>query len=188
MEATICDLLKFNLNFVTPFQFVDRFLRASAASSESPLATSCASLPGYMSALHAGMNNPNKALLEKLVFYLLDLAILDYKLVSKKPSLVAAAAVYLARATLGIREPPTSSTPPSLLDFNHACRGYWSKTLEYYTGYDIWDLEECVRLLHRLQESAEDSSFTSIFSKHKGAKCMRVALKTIVNVDELGFL
>lgn len=184
MEATICNALKFNLNFVTPYQYVDRFLRASYASSESSTL-----LSSTMNGAVSGANNATNVLMKKLVFYLLDLAVLEYKLVSKKPSLVAAAAVYLARATLGVREPPSkpfqSSYSPAL---QRALNGFWSKTLEYYTGYDIWDLEECVRLLHRLQENAEDSHLTSIFSKHKGIKCKRVALKTVVNEEELGFL
>jgi len=209
MEATVCKALKFNLNFRTPYHYVDRFLRASYASSENSTSiSSTASLHSSHGAAMgsgnvSGMNNANNALIKKLVFYLLDLAVLEYKLVSKPPSLVAASAVYLARATLGIRQTPaTTATSTQLFESNssslpglqRAIKGHWSKTLEYYTGYDIWDLEEPVKLLHRLQETAEDGSSdgtdasSSIFNKHKGSKCKRVALKTVVNEAELGFL
>ena len=147
----------------------------------------------------SGVNNANKELLDRLVFYLLDLSTLEYKFVYVKPSLVAASAMYLARATLGIREPN-----PPLIDnsedflhggmgvasspsFRRAAQGFWSKTLEYYTGYDMWDLEETVLILRRLQEGAESSHLKSIFNKHKSVKYMRVALKTVLNESELGF-
>lgn len=186
MEARIASALKFNLNFRTPYHYVDRFLRASYASSES----SCAS-----AMMCGGMNDAKNATLKNLVIYLLDLAVLEYKLVSKKPSLVTASAVYLARATLGIREARNNatgagtttslSTSPSL---DRALSGFWSNTLEYYTGYDVWDVEEAVRLLHRLHENAEVNRLPMIFNKHKKAKYGRVALKIVANEAELGFL
>ncbi|KAL7527080.1 hypothetical protein ACHAXR_001786, partial [Thalassiosira sp. AJA248-18] len=172
MEARVCNALKFNLNFRTPYHYVDRFLRASHVSCES-FSAGGSSYASF--SLSSSANNPQNVLLKKLVFYLLDLAVLEYKLVSKQPSLVTAAAVYLARATLGIREPvPTTSShhpncnnararlfgntspPPPSLELCALKGTFWSKTLEYYTGYDIWDVEECVRLLHRLHENAED--------------------------------
>lgn len=203
MEATVCNALRFNFNFITPYQFVDRFLRASYASSEcstsSSLPRGC-TMDNYT--INSRIDGATNALMKKLVFYILDLAVLEYKLVRKKPSLVTAAAVYLGRATLGIHEPATScsslsfelsSIPGNLQTLQspscqRALKGFWSKTLEYYTGYDIWDLEESVRLLHHLQENAEDCTLSSTFNKHKSIKCKMVALKTAVNVDELGFL
>lgn len=185
MEATVCNALKFNFNFRTPIQYVERFLRASYVSSESSTTANVPSNEAAMSSLRCSSdvaNNATNVLLKKLVFYLLDLSTLEYKLVTKKPSLVTAAAVYLARATLGITN---SRNDVSL---SRACSGYWSKTLEYYTGYDVCDIEECVRLLHRLQENAEDSKFASIFNRHKSIKCKKVALKTVLNEDALGFL
>mmetsp|Transcript_33510 Transcript_33510/g.70468 ORF Transcript_33510/g.70468 Transcript_33510/m.70468 type:complete len:808 (+) Transcript_33510:129-2552(+) len=199
MEALVCNTLKFQLNFHTPFHYVDRFLRASYASSESSTTPTLplhsphhATMGGHGGITNSsGMNNANHVLTKKLVFYLLDLAVLEYKLVSTKPSLVAASAVYLARATLGICESPAA--PRSLFvsdkSLRNALKGHWSKTLEYYTGYDLWDLEETVRLLHRLQETAEENSSTlgNSFNKHKGNKCHNVALKTAVSEAELGF-
>lgn len=202
MEADVCDALKFNLNFVTPKEYIDRFLRASFASSENSTSTS---LSGNQAAMlgASAMNNATNMLVRKLVMYILDLSMMEYRLVTKKTSLVVASAVYLARASLGIREAATSSTPlfelssgtsgsvtnrstsPSL---QRALRGYWSKTLEYYTGYDKWDLEECVLLLHRLLVKVKDpddkrKDWKSIYKKHKD-----VSKRIVVSEDDLGFL
>lgn len=186
-EAEVCDSLKFNFNFKTPYNYIERFLRASHASSES-------SLSSHRAAMGRGVNNANNPLLERLVFYLCDLSMLEYKFVLLKPSLIAASAVYLARATLGIREPTPIfdneqdfgmiGSSPSFL---RVAKGYWSKTLEHYTGYDMWDLEDTVKTLLTLQESAESSRLKSIFSKHKSEKYMCVALKTVLNESDLGF-
>ena len=83
---------------------------------------------------------------------------LEYSLVPTEPGRVAAADVYLARVTLGARD-------------RTAAGGRWSATLAHYTGYGVGDLEGPVRLLHRLQEPAEDDATSSLFNKHKGGKC-----------------
>ena len=198
LEADVCDALKFNLNFVTPNDYVDRFLRASFASSENSTSTPFSRNQAVIHGASA-MNNATNVLVRKLVMYSLDLSMLDYRLVTKKPSLVVASAIYLARASHGIREPTTSSTPlfelssgtsdsvtnrstsPSLQRMQ-----YWSKTLEYYTGYDKWDLEECVLLLHRLLVKAEGEKrkdWESISKKHED-----VSKRIVVSKDDLGFL
>jgi len=204
MEAKVCNALKFNFNYVTPYKFVHRFLRASYVSSHC--STSASMVPETVmrcyGMIHNGMNSETNVMLKMLVFYFLDLAVLEYKLAKKKPSLVTAAAVYLARATLGIRESTVSSLASSspLFDIptdngsiNSAhgnspkSKSYWTKTLEYYTGYDVADLEDSVRLLHRLQQNAENCHLVAIFNKHKSAKCKRVAMKTVLHEDDLGF-
>lgn len=93
LEADVCDALKFNLNFVTPKEYLDRFLRASFASSENSTSTSLSRNQAVMHGTSA-MNNATNVLVRKLVMYILDLSMLSYKLVTKKPSLVAASAVY----------------------------------------------------------------------------------------------
>ncbi|KAL3797374.1 hypothetical protein HJC23_010500 [Cyclotella cryptica] len=171
-EAKICSLLKFNFNFTTPYEYVDRYLRASFAS---PLGR---------------VTNPAlREKMERMVFYLLDLSLLEYKFVAVKPCRIAAAAVYLARATLGIREPSWNPSPSSLFgeSFQRSSRGFWTKTLEYYTGYDMWDLEESVKLLRRLQEKAEGHHLKSVFAKFVAEEFGSVALKTVLNEEGLGF-
>lgn len=171
-EAKICSVLKFNFNFTTPYEYVDRYLRASFASP-----------------LGRATNTALKQMMERMVFYFLDLSLLDYKFVLVKPCLVAAAAVYLARATLGIREGAWNTSPPSLFgeSFERSSQGFWTKTLEYYTGYDKWDLEEHVKSLRRLHEKAENSHLKSVYSKFKSEEFGGVALKTVLNEEGLGF-
>mmetsp|Transcript_6918 Transcript_6918/g.14414 ORF Transcript_6918/g.14414 Transcript_6918/m.14414 type:complete len:662 (+) Transcript_6918:41-2026(+) len=188
MEANIVNSLGFNLNFVTPYHHVHRFLAASQASSPC-------SLSADRAAMRLGKHNATNNMMESLVMYLLDLSMLDYAFVNKKPSLVAAAAVYLARCTLGIREPSTATmTPSSLHDefespsFQRDVEGYWSKTLQHYTGYDMWALEEPVKRLHKLQEGAETSHLRSVYNKHKKQAHDFVALKVVVKKEDLGFL
>ena len=212
MEAKVCNELKFNFNYATPYQFVHRFLRASYVSSRSSTSSSDGGNTNdaamrYYGVIQNGMHSETNVLMKLLVFYLLDLAVLEYKLVKKKSSLVTAAAVYLARATLGIREftisSLTSSSPlfqisPDNCGNHHGninsihgnlpkTKSYWSRTLEYYTGYEMKDLEDSVRLLHRLQRNAENCHLVGIFNKHMGNKCKRVAMKTVLNEDDLGF-
>jgi G2/mitotic-specific cyclin-B, other len=106
-----------------------------------------------------------------LCLYLLELSLLPLELTSVKPSLVCGAAVYLCRVTLG------------MTDVNQAAfgspNGTWTKTLEYYTGYGTFDLEDVVKVLHNYHMSSEESSLTSVFTKYKTAKYSYVALKTI---------
>jgi cyclin A len=133
-EAEICSALKFNFNYGTTYKYIDHFLRASFATPN-------------------GKAKVQKKMMEWMVFYFLDLSLLDYKFVGIKPSLVAAAAVYLARATLGIREVPSVSATSSFIDptapmfqsIQRCSAGFWTKTLQHYTGYDKWDLEEPVK-------------------------------------------
>ena len=118
-------------------------------------------------------------LLHGLLFFfshsLLDLAVLEYSLVPTEPGRVAAAAVYHARVTLGACD-------------GTAAGGRWSATLAHCTWYGVGDLEGPVRLLHRLQEPAEDDATSSLFNKHKGGKCGQVALKTVVCEADLEFV
>jgi hypothetical protein len=171
-EAKICSVLKFNFNFTTPYEYVDRYLRASFASPRGRVT-----------------NASLWTMMERMVSYFLDLSLLEYKFVKVKPCLVAAAAVYLTRATLGVREGEWNASPPSLFgeSFQRSCRGFWTKTLEYYTGYDMWDLEESVKLLRRLHEKAESNHLRSVYAKFKAEEFGGVALKTVLNEEGLGF-
>lgn len=188
MEANIANSLGFNLHFMTPYHHVHRFLAASQASSPC-------SLSADRAAMRLGKHNATNDMMEKLVMYLLDLSMVEYEFVTMKPSLLAAAAVYLARCTLGIREPSTvARTPSSLHDefaspyFQRDVEGYWSKTLQHYTGYDMWGLEKPVKLLHKLHEGAETNHLRSAYNKHKKQAHKCVALKIVVREEELGFL
>ena len=181
MEANIANSLGFNLHFITPYHHVHRFLAASQASSPC-------SVSANRPAMRLGKYNATNDMMEKLVMYFLELSLMEYEFVSMKPSMLAAAAVYLARCTMGIREPSTTSSFNDEFAspyFQRAAEGYWSKTLEHYTGYDMWALEKPVKLLHKLHERAETHRLRSCFKKHKVGGA---ALKMVVNEEDLGFL
>mmetsp|Transcript_10918 Transcript_10918/g.24106 ORF Transcript_10918/g.24106 Transcript_10918/m.24106 type:complete len:152 (-) Transcript_10918:960-1415(-) len=115
----------------------------------------------------SGMDRTTNDLLDRLVYYFLDLALLDYKLfVSTSPSLLTASAVYLARATLGLREPNRGKTPTSRKDSTKEAKLFWSNTMEYYTSYKRKDLEGTVKILHILHEGADCCKFVALYERH----------------------
>lgn len=147
MERRVCNALGFAMARQTPYLFIHEFLRASQECT------------------NPGCQSPDS--FRFMVLYLLELGRLAYMPVTQKPSLLAAAVVYLARVTFHI-EP-------------------WSRSLEYYTGYKSVDLKEVVLAVHSHQEAAEESNLKSCFAKYKQKRYQRVALKTAPRVEDLGF-
>ena len=160
MEFRLCRLLDFNLSRLTPFHFLNTFLRASNAC---PCRT-------------CEYENP---ILREMVNYLLCLARLPCELMDTRPSLVAAAALYLARATLNIRNPVNHSS--SQRDYPHT---YWSPTLEHYTNYTPTHLRRSVLLIYRYQLQAQQLEIAA-YQKYKDTSKYRVALKTARRLEDL---
>ena len=161
MEMEVCATLKFRLQHVTPASYAHEFLMASE---------------------QAPCNNGGPSfhpILRNMVYYLLELSRFPYALIPVKPSLVAAGAIFLARATLGICD-----TSPA--NAAHA-RGYWTKALQYYTGYSVEELRDTVRIIHDYQRDSESSSLKAIFRKYNKAKFMFVSAKTSLNEEDLTF-
>lgn len=161
MELNICSALHFRFHVVTPHNFVNRLSRASFASSCTLNILRC-----------AGTKNDR---MDYMVEYFLEIAMLYYKYVLLKPSLVAAAAVYLARATLGITDRESVNI------------GFWSKTLEYYSGYDFNELESPVRHLHKAHSAVEEGEYKTVYKKFAKSDTHSVSLKTVLAADMLGF-
>jgi cyclin A len=113
-----------------------------------------------------------------MTMYLLELSRLPYKLSFVQPSLLAAAAIFLARATLGMRDKEQA------LDDN----GYWTKTLDFYTGYCLDDIKEVVLTIHRFQLAAAEGSLLvqKIFRKYHSSEYRKVSAKTVLRVEDLG--
>ena len=107
LEGLICNELKFNLQVPLMHHFVDRFLHASTAGDGR-----C--WPCF----------PNDNL-ECLVFYYMDIALVEYGFSRTLRSQVVAAAVFLARVVLG------QVSRNGVL---------WTPTLAFYTRYDRGDL------------------------------------------------
>jgi Cyclin, C-terminal domain/Cyclin, N-terminal domain len=157
-EARVGQALQFRLHKITPLHFLHQTLRAANPCDQ------CHYIP------HPVLRN--------LALYLLELGRLSYALSTLPPSLLTAAAVYLARATLGWAEKdPAKRVDPV---------GYWTVSLEYYTGYTKMDLVSTVLLLRRYHEQAEGGEATASFLKYKRLAYHGVSLKTVRPVHELG--
>lgn len=144
MESDVCGALEFRLSTTTTSHFVSRFVRASGGSLNEQM----------------------------LVNYFIELMLLDYSCITKLPSLLAASATYLARATLRRGN-----------DFGQI----WTPTLRHYTGYNVAELKDTVLKLHALHSAAEEGSLKSIFNKYKTPSYLRVALITVISSDDLKF-
>ena len=162
LEAKVCKYLGFRFQRVTPVHFLTLYLKASQAC---PNGRYC---------------HYENAVLRNLCMYLLELSRLSFDLIGQKPSLVAAAVVYLARATIGIRE----TNPDHRVDEN----GYWTNTLAHYTGYSVREIRHAVLCVQKYQMTVEASeNLTASFSKFKKSYYRGVSLKTVPSIESLGF-
>ncbi|KAG5175192.1 cyclin-like protein [Tribonema minus] len=141
MEGQVLQHLNFAVSCVTPHHFAAEF---SAAAG-------CNARQGY------------------LCLYLLELALLDYSLVSLLPSHKAAAAALLARMTM------------------RRGGGAWSALARQFTGYSAATLEPCVRRMRVLHESAENSKLHAIRDRYCKQERHRVALVCCLKESELVF-
>ncbi|OEU15013.1 Cyclin_N-domain-containing protein [Fragilariopsis cylindrus CCMP1102] len=163
MERRVCNALNFTFfEAPTPHHFLFEFMRASFAQESAA---------------------PIDSVFRDMAHYLLELGRLPYGPTGRKPSLLAAAVVYLTRVTLGIPRRAVARLPSSSSDRD----AYWTPTLEYYTGYAKSDLFDTVLELHAYHMAAETSNLKAVFSKYKTKRFHRVALKTVVLREDLGF-
>ncbi|XP_078432313.1 cyclin A2;4 isoform X2 [Wolffia australiana] len=137
MESEVLSHLNFHLSVPTVKTFLRRFLRAAQASYEAPSLS-----------------------LEFLANYLAELTLVDYAFLRFLPSLIAAAAVFLARWTLDESSPP------------------WTPTLEHYTRYRFSDLKAAALELQELQVNAKNSPLHAIRQKYSQIKFKSVAAVT----------
>lgn len=185
MERRVCNALNFSfLKAPTPHQFLFEYMRASLVGyhqkEENVSSKSAASLAIPPEA--KGVGDAFKSVFSDMCHYLLELGRLPYGPTSKNPSLLAAAAVYLARVTLGIPRAVQNAEP----QLDHvSC--YWTRTLEHFTGFNQDDLEETVLEIHKYQMAAETSLLKAVFNKYKEKTYNRVALKTVPRREDLGF-
>ncbi|XP_057441456.1 G2/mitotic-specific cyclin S13-7 [Lotus japonicus] len=131
MEKTILNNLEWYLTVPTPYVFLVRYIKASTPSSKE---------------------------MENMAFYLAELGMMHYPVVSSySPSVIAASAVYAARCTLH-RIP------------------FWTETLKHYTGYSEEHLRECAKLLVNLHTAAPESKLRAIYKKFCSSDRCAVAL------------
>ncbi|CAB9497734.1 A-type cyclin [Seminavis robusta] len=165
MELDVCSALKFHLQHVTPVHYAHEYLLASQGG---PCRPNSPTGPAFHS------------LLRNMVHYLLELSRVAYELVPVKPSLVAAATVFLARATLGI----CNDSVEEDCDEREQNK-FWNKTLQCYTGYSVEELKDTVQVLHRYHQKAESSQLKAAFTKYSKSKYMHVAHKTVLREEDL---
>jgi cyclin B len=130
LEVDMLTALGFNLTPATPLHFVRRFSKAARSDSRT----------------------------HTLSKYITELALIEYAMLQFKPSLIAAAAVYIARAMVG-------RTP------------LWNDTLRYYTHFNESDLFDCVRTLNALvnKQFASNNKLQAIRNKYASSKLLSVA-------------
>ncbi|KAG7583415.1 Cyclin C-terminal domain [Arabidopsis suecica] len=96
--------------------------------------------------------------MEKLVFYLVELGLMQYSIVVLNcPSILAASAVYVARQIL-------KKTP------------FWTETLKHHAGYSEDEIMGHAKMLMKLRDSASESTLSAVFKKYSVSENAEVAL------------
>ncbi|KAG5186191.1 cyclin-like protein [Tribonema minus] len=134
-EAQVLVALEFRVSCATPYQYAALYCAAAGCDARQA----------------------------RLCLYILELSLLDYTLVhTYVPSLRAAAAAFLARATMC-----TSAAA--------AAGAAWPPTAARFSGYGAAQLEACARRMHALHEGAEDALLRAVREKHARPGALRVA-------------
>ncbi|URE17886.1 Cyclin, C-terminal domain [Musa troglodytarum] len=128
-ERDIMKTLKWKLSVPTQFVFLVCFLKAAMCDKE----------------------------LEHMVFFLAELGLMHYSMITYWPSVAAASAVYAARSTL-------KRTP------------LWTQTLMHHTGYLEHQLRKCARQLVIFHPSAAESRLQAVYKKYSSTRFGAVAL------------
>lgn len=94
--------------------------------------------------------------LEHLCRYLCELALVEVDpFINYLPSTIAAASLFVANYTLG--------------------KEHWTPTIEHYSGYQLENLDACIRDIHKMFDSAPNWNQTAIQTKYKSAKFSSVS-------------
>lgn len=132
MEEAIVRALNFNFSRPLPLHFLRRYSKAAHA------------LPVH----HA------------MAKYLLELSLVDYDMCHYAPSLISAAAIYLA-----------------LWLFQFEKKGVWTKTLAFYTTYSYRDIEATVKKLAGLVVKAGTSKNQAVNKKYAQSKFLKISCR-----------
>ncbi|CAK9152677.1 unnamed protein product [Ilex paraguariensis] len=129
MEKRILGQLEWKLTVPTPFVFLVRFTKASTPDPD----------------------------MENMVYFLAELAMMNYATIMYCPSKIAASAVYAARCTL--------NKIPS-----------WNETLKLHTGFSEPQLMDCAKLLVSFHSMAADHKLKVIYRKYSNPQRGAVAM------------
>lgn len=103
--------------------------------------------------------------------YFLELAMMEYSLCHVRPSLVAAAALYIS---LCICELNKISGPQ-----------HWDAKMVHYSSYKLEEVEAAAKDLARVIVSAPNSKFEAVKKKYSQSKMMKVSTRTELQCDAL---
>ncbi|KAL6009852.1 hypothetical protein ACLOJK_000283 [Asimina triloba] len=129
MEKRILNRLEWSLTVPTKYVFLLRFLKAAQSDKE----------------------------MEHMVFFLAELALTQYSMIVYCPSMIAAAAVYVAQCTL-------KKNPP------------WNETLKRHTGFSELELVGCAKLLVVCHSAAAGDKLKAVHKKYSSPLRGGVAL------------
>lgn len=165
-ELEIVTTLEFNLQLVSAYNFIDRFLTASYISDNwnDISDTEKDNNRRTMHSFNTTSFTTNPRLEATLLFYL-DMSLFDSSLVTKKRSLIAAAALYLAKTTVGLR------------DSNGEI---WNEALVEYTGYELIEIDDVIIRLYNIHLNVletKNEQNRAVVKKYSDAKYLRVSRK-----------
>ncbi|XP_027069818.1 G2/mitotic-specific cyclin S13-7 [Coffea arabica] len=129
MEKRILGALEWYLTVPTPYVFLVRFVKASIPDSN----------------------------MENMVYFLAELALMNYATIIYCPSMIAASAVYAARCTL-------NKSP------------LWDETLKFHTGFSETQILDCAKLLVSYHSVAAEHRLKVIYRKYSNTERGAVAL------------
>lgn len=124
MERLMVNTLQFDFSVPTPYVFMRRFLKAAQSDKK----------------------------LELLSFFIIELCLVEYKMLKFPPSLLAASAIYTAQCSLYF---PIKQ---------------WSKTSEWYSNYSEDQLLECSKLMVTFHQKAGAGKLNAIHRKYSSWK------------------
>ncbi|CAL4908859.1 unnamed protein product [Urochloa decumbens] len=121
MEKAILNTIEWNLTLPTQYHFLVRFAKAAGSDSDKQL--------------------------RHMILFFGELALMDYRMVTIRPSIVAASAVYAARCTL--KKSPL-----------------WTATLKHHTGLNEQQLMEGAKILISSHAAAPEGKLKIIYEKY----------------------
>lgn len=133
LERQVCAEMHFNLKCVTPLHYLDPFVMAACVTTEGELSRNAApSAEKENDRQHQSkVNHRKRRLLSTMAQYLIDLSLNDATLCVKPSNEVCAAAVVLAKLTLGMQ-----------VDGEYPVG--WNRTMEYYTRCTFLELSRFI--------------------------------------------
>jgi len=135
MESLILRVLDWNITVATPLHFLRRFSKAARSDWKT--------------------HNLSK--------YLIEVPLLDIKMLKYLPSEIAAASVFIGR---------------TMLHYNPV----WTPTLEHYTGYSEAEVRACVCDLNELVKKLPRSNYKAIRRKYASTKFGEVSKIPCVDI------